>query len=60
MAESCVFAEGELTPIEAEIHQANIASRTSVFEVVTVHDSEPAQRLLIPITVVSARMTFLR
>jgi hypothetical protein len=41
LAESCVFTPGELTPIEAEFHQANLVSRTSLFEVTGVHDREP-------------------
>jgi hypothetical protein len=41
IVESCTFAEGELDPIEAEFHQAALAARSSCFEVVTVHESEP-------------------
>lgn len=41
VAESCVFAPGELAPLEAEFHRANLASRTSLFEVTHVHDHEP-------------------
>lgn len=41
VAESCVFAPGELTPLEAELHQAHLASRTSLFLVTHVHPDEP-------------------
>lgn len=43
--ESCAFAAGELTPNEAEAHQAMAASRTSLFEAVAVHEREPKIRL---------------
>ncbi len=39
--ESCVFAAGELTPDEAEAHQAMAASRTSLFEAISVDTREP-------------------
>lgn len=41
VAETCVFAPGELTPDETEAHRAMLASRTSLFEAVAVHDREP-------------------
>ena len=41
VAESCVFVPGDLTPLEAGVHKANLASRTSLFEVTHVHDREP-------------------
>ncbi len=41
LAERCVFPPGELTPLEAEIHLANLAARTSLFEVTHVHNTEP-------------------
>ena len=41
VAESCLFASGELTPVEAEWHQAFLASRTSLFEIAAVHNHEP-------------------
>jgi hypothetical protein len=41
VAESCVFAPGELTPLEAEMHEANLASHTSLYEVTHAHNSEP-------------------
>ncbi len=40
-AESCVFSSGELTPLETEVHQANLGSRTSLFEVIHLHEREP-------------------
>lgn len=40
-AENCVFSAGELTPLEAEFHQANLVSRTSLFEAAAVRDDEP-------------------
>lgn len=39
--ESCVFAAGELTPDEAEAQQAMAASRTSLFEAISVDTREP-------------------
>ncbi|MGH8017418.1 MAG: hypothetical protein ACREIA_03880 [Opitutaceae bacterium] len=45
IAESCVFAPGELTAAEAEYHQAVLASRTSLFAVTGTHDHEPMLRL---------------
>jgi hypothetical protein len=39
--ESCTFADGELTLLEAEFQQAALAARSSCFEVVTVHETEP-------------------
>ena len=41
VAESCLFAPDQLTPLEADLHLANLASRTSLFEAVAVHDHEP-------------------
>ncbi len=41
LAESCVFAPGELTPLESEIHRDNLASRTSLFEIREVHAELP-------------------
>ncbi len=41
VAESCVFAPGGLTPVEAEWHRAFLASRTSLFEITAVHNHEP-------------------
>ncbi|HEX9781492.1 MAG TPA: hypothetical protein VGA56_02025 [Opitutaceae bacterium] len=39
--EACTFAPGELAPLEAQIHQAHLDSRTSLFEVVATHDHKP-------------------
>jgi hypothetical protein len=41
LVESCVFAPGELTPLESEIHRANLASGTSLYEVAEVHAQQP-------------------
>lgn len=41
VAETCLFAPGEFTPLEAELHQANCESRTSLFAVARVHPNEP-------------------
>ncbi|MDO8538845.1 MAG: hypothetical protein Q7S40_00280 [Opitutaceae bacterium] len=41
VVESCVFAPGEFTRLEADLHQAKMQSRTSLFEVVAVHEREP-------------------
>lgn len=41
LAESCLFALGELTALEADWHRAFLASRTSLFAVTHVHSDEP-------------------
>ena len=41
LAETCEFPPGELTPLEAEVHEAKLASHTSLFEVAALHDEGP-------------------
>lgn len=44
-AESCIFDDGELKPLEAEFHRAAIAGHLSLFEVVGLHEHLPRIRL---------------
>jgi hypothetical protein len=41
LAETATFAPGELDDLEAAFHQGCLASRTSLFELLSVHDHEP-------------------
>ncbi len=45
LAESCVFAPGDLSPLESEVHRDKLDSRTSLFEVCAVHAEQPKMLL---------------
>ena len=44
-SEACVFAEGELEPLEAEFHRAGTTGHLSLFEIDSVHEQLPRIRL---------------
>ena len=44
-AEACVFAEGELDPLEAEFHRAGTSGHLSFFEIDGAHEQLPRIRL---------------